>query len=125
MAKVGKPTKYLKKYDKLIYKVMCDGGNISTFCGDIVVHYDTFINWCKAFPSFKIAYEQGKEVGKIKMYKKVYDAAFDPKANPVNNTMVSLYLYNVYGIRSEASHNKEQEDNNNNKVDLNISVIKD
>lgn len=113
-------SKYKTKFNKLILEVMADGKTIYHFCKEVGIGLDTFRRWRRKHPEFKQFYDIGKAAGCAKAMDKLEKAAFDARKNPANQTLVSLYLYNSYGIQSEKSVQKQEEKQK--PAELNITV---
>jgi len=55
----GRPTKYSKKYCKIVIEKMKKGDSVVSCCAELGIVKDTFYNWVKTYPEFSNAYERG------------------------------------------------------------------
>jgi hypothetical protein len=56
---MGRPTKYHKKYSKLVLDMMSKGDSVIACCAEIGIAKDTFYNWVKEHSDFSDAYNRG------------------------------------------------------------------
>jgi len=60
MKKIGRPTKYRRKYCRQVVEFMSQGGSIVSFAGTIGVSKQRVYDWSKRYPDFRDAYKRGK-----------------------------------------------------------------
>jgi len=56
----GRPTKYKKKYCKMLIEHMSKGLSFASFAADVEVNEDTLYEWSKRHPSFSEAKSHGR-----------------------------------------------------------------
>lgn len=105
---MGRPTKYRKEYCEKLEHLLSIGKFVVTFCAEVDIAEVTFYEWIKKHEDFAKAYDRGKAKGRALFMERIADHAWQP-AQSVNNTLISLLGVNVYGLRTKAKEDEEQE----------------
>jgi hypothetical protein len=95
------PDKYKKEYDEIAFKVMTeDDASLARVCATLQCSRPTLLQWIKRHPSFRVAIENGRQIGEDAFRKKIREHAFDPTAN-VNNGLIKMLAKNVHDIDAD------------------------
>lgn len=118
--KRGRPTKYLKKYDKEIVKWMSRGFSITSFAGKIGVNKDTLYEWIKTHKSFSDSIKKGK-MAYVKYWESIGMLGMMGKIEGFNATMWIFNMKNRLGWSDKMTVDPEESylDNSEEKVEDN------
>jgi len=73
------------------------GNNIYTLSTQLGYTKATIYDWARKYPKFKVAVQQGMEMGKVAYMRKMYDAAWVPSRD-VNTVLIRVLGKHLYGI---------------------------
>jgi len=94
---------YKKKYAKIAFDLLAHSKTAKTkahVCRKLLITKATLLDWMGKYPEFKEAIETGLLYGEVKWRNQLAEYAFQPTYR-VNNTLLKLLSYNVYGISED------------------------
>jgi len=99
----GRPTKYSKKYCKIVLEKMKNGGSVISCCAEIGIARDTFYNWARDHPEFSDTYKMGMVLAESwwenigKMGAVGLEISTNGRTGRVNPSIYSFFMKNRFG----------------------------
>ena len=99
----GRPTKYSKKYCKIVLEKMKRGDSVVSCCAEIGISRDTFYNWVKDHPEFSDTWERGMVLAESwwenigRMGAMGLEISTNGKTGRVNPSIFSFFMKNRFG----------------------------
>jgi len=112
----GRPQKYKTEYCQMLIDHMAEGYSFESFAGVINVSQKLMYDWCRRFPEFLYAKQQGRQKSLLKWEKLAFEGMWYDQKRPFNSTVWIFSMKNKFNWKDKVE--------NEQKVELDIPSYK-
>lgn len=103
----GRPTKYKEEYNKIALDLIgVQGKTVVEFAANVGVDKATVYRWAEKYPEFRASLTRAQDVSEAYWMEKLVGFMTERDANA---KLISLYLANRFGWRSEGKKDSERD----------------